>query len=97
MKKTKEDANIRVYTKSDLLEIFPFGRTKLQQLLTAGVLPVVKVGKSYLTSEAQIQRWLLENTGKEIFIDAGCPWNYLQGSTFWEEYYGRKRNYEKTP
>ncbi len=67
MKKTKEDANIRVYTKSDLLEIFPFGRTKLQQLLTAGVLPVVKVGKSYLTSEAQIQRWLLENTGKEIF------------------------------
>ena len=66
MKKTKEDANIRVYTKSDLLEIFPFGRTKLQQLLTAGVLPVVKVGKSYLTSEAQIQRWLLENTGKEI-------------------------------
>lgn len=67
MKKTKEDANIRVYTKADLLEIFPFGRTKLQQLLTAGVLPVVKVGKSYLTSEAQIQRWLLENTGKEIF------------------------------
>ena len=67
MKKTKEDANIRVYTKSDLLEIFPFGRTKLQQLLTAGVLPVVKVGKLYLTSEAQIQRWLLENTGKEIF------------------------------
>ena len=67
MKKTKEDANIRVSTKADLLEIFPFGRTKLQQLLTAGVLPVVKVGKSYLTSEAQIQRWLLENTGKEIF------------------------------
>lgn len=67
MRKTKEDTNIRVYSKADLLEIFPFGRTKLQQLLTAGVLPVVKVGKSYLTSEAQIQRWLLDNTGKEIF------------------------------
>lgn len=64
---TKENINIQVYSKRDLLEIFPFGRTKLQQLLTAGVLPVVKVGKSYLTSEAQIQRWLLENTGKEIF------------------------------
>ncbi|MBS5118092.1 MAG: excisionase [Clostridium sp.] len=58
---------MQVYSKADLLEIFPFGRTKLQQLLTAGVLPVVKVGKAYLTSDAQIQRWLLENTGKEIF------------------------------
>ena len=65
MKKSKDDANIRVYTKADLLKIFPFGRTKLQQLLTAGVLPVVKV--AYLTSEAQIQRWLEENTGKEIY------------------------------
>lgn len=62
-----ENINIRVYSKDDLLKIFPFRRTKLQQLLSAGVLPVVKVGKSYITSEAQIQRWLLENTGKEIF------------------------------
>ena len=66
-KETKENINMQVYSKADLLEIFPFGRTKLQQLLTAGVLPVVKVGKAYLTSDAQIQRWLLENTGKEIF------------------------------
>ena len=66
-KETKENIKMLVYSKADLLEIFPFGRTKLQQLLTAGVLPVVKVGKAYLTSDAQIQRWLLENTGKEIF------------------------------
>ena len=66
-KETKENIKMQVYSKADLLEFFPFGRTKLQQLLTAGVLPVVKVGKAYLTSDAQIQRWLLENTGKEIF------------------------------
>lgn len=66
-KETKENIKMQVYSKADLLEIFLFGRTKLQQLLTAGVLPVVKVGKAYLTSDAQIQRWLLENTGKEIF------------------------------
>ena len=66
-KETKENIKMQVYSNADLLEIFPFGRTKLQQLLTAGVLPVVKVGKAYLTSDAQIQRWLLENTGKEIF------------------------------
>ena len=66
-KETKENIKMQVYSKADLLEIIPFGRTKLQQLLTAGVLPVVKVGKAYLTSDAQIQRWLLENTCKEIF------------------------------
>ena len=53
-KETKENIKMQVYSKADLLEIFPFGRTKLQQLLTAGVLPVVKVGKAYLTSDAQI-------------------------------------------
>lgn len=58
---------LKVYSQKDLLEIFPFGRTKLQQLLNAGVLPVVKVGKAYLTSENQIQRWLQENTGREIY------------------------------
>ncbi len=67
MEEKKVKLDMKIFSKADLLEIFPFRRTKLQQLLNAGVLPVVKVGKSYLTSEAQIQRWLLENTGKEIF------------------------------
>ena len=51
---------------SDLLTIFPFGKTKLRQLLLAGVLPVVKVGRQYVTSDEAIQRWVLENAGKEI-------------------------------
>ena len=67
MEEKKVKLDMKIFCKADLLEIFPFRRTKLQLLLNAGVLPVVKVGKSYLTSEAQIQRWLLENTGKEIF------------------------------
>ena len=67
MEEKKVKLDMKIFSKADLLEIFPFRRTKLQQLLNAGVLPVVQVGKSYLTSEAQIQRWLLENTGKEIF------------------------------
>lgn len=59
--------SIVVYSKNDLLKIFPFKRTKLQQLLNAGVLPVVKVGRSYLSSNEMIQRWLMENAGREIF------------------------------
>ncbi|MDO4471247.1 MAG: hypothetical protein Q4C84_15540 [Bacillota bacterium] len=42
MKEVKENKEgLKIFSKSDLLEIFPFGRTKLQQLLNAGVLPVV--------------------------------------------------------
>ena len=55
-----------LYSFSDLLTIFAFGKTKLRQLLLAGVLPVVKVGRQYVTSDEAIQRWVLENAGKEI-------------------------------
>lgn len=56
-----------VYSQKELLKILPFKRTKLQQLLNAGVLPVVKVGRTYLSSDELMQRWLVENVGKEIF------------------------------
>lgn len=57
-----------LYSFSDLLTIFPFRKTKLRQLLHAGVLPVVKVGRQYVTSDDAIQRWILENAGKEILF-----------------------------
>lgn len=53
---------------SDLLTIFPFGKTKLRQLLHAGALPVVKVGRQYITNDKAIERWILENSGKEIIF-----------------------------
>lgn len=58
----------KLYSFSDLLEIFPFGKTKIRQLIDAGVLPVVKVGRQYVTSDEAIQRWVLENIGKEILF-----------------------------
>lgn len=57
-----------LYCFTDLLQIFPFGKTKLRKLLNAGVLPVVKVGRQYVTSDDAIQRWILENAGKEIIF-----------------------------
>lgn len=56
-----------LYTFDDLLHIFPFRKTKLRQLLNANALPVVKIGRHYITSDEAIQRWILENAGKEIF------------------------------
>lgn len=56
----------KIYTLKDLEQIFPFGRSKLLKLCRAGVLPVVKVGKDYISSPAMIDRWLKENEGKEL-------------------------------
>lgn len=58
----------KLYSLSDLLEIFPFGKTKIRQLIDAGVLPAIKVGRQYVTSDEAIQRWVLENIGKEILF-----------------------------
>jgi len=62
------NSNYTTYSKKDLLElgIFPFGKTKLNTLLQAGVLPVVKVGRHYLVNEKELDAWFQRNKGKEI-------------------------------
>ena len=45
---------------------FPFGRTKLLKLCKAGVLPVIKVGKDYISSPTLVEKWMIEHEGKEI-------------------------------
>ena len=53
-----------IYTLDDLQRIFPFGRTKLLKLCREGILPVVKVGKTYISNKALVNRWLLDNEGR---------------------------------
>lgn len=57
-----------IYTLDDLEGIFPFGRSKLLKLCQAHALPVIKIGKDYISSPELISRWLLENDGKEILF-----------------------------
>lgn len=59
-------SDVTIYTLSQLEEIFPFGKSKLLALCKAGVLPVVKVGRDYISSPEMITRWLLEHDGKEV-------------------------------
>ncbi len=65
--KNTNQTSMRIYSQKDLLNIFPVKKTKLKQLLNAGVLPVVKVGRTYMSSDGLIQKWLEENVGKEIY------------------------------
>lgn len=57
---------MKILTQDDLLHILPFGKTKLNMLLISGSLPVVKIGRDYITTDEQIMEWIRDNTGKEI-------------------------------
>ena len=63
------DTNLtsEILTQKEIQEILHCGKTKLQQLLNSGVLPVTKVGRTYLTTRSALSQFITENFGKEIF------------------------------
>lgn len=63
-----ENKELKVLNSKDLQELFGFGKTKMNQVLQSGVLPVIKIGGEYRTTEEQIRDWFKKNAGKEIFI-----------------------------
>lgn len=62
-----EVKSLKVLNQNDLLKILPFGKTKLYQLLKSNELPVVKIGRDYITTEKKIEQWINENIGEEVF------------------------------
>ena len=57
----------RVLCQQNLQEILPFGRTKIQQLINEGQLPLVKVGKDYITTFDILQDWIRDHIESEIY------------------------------
>lgn len=57
----------RFLSQKDLPNILPFGRTKIQQLLNSGQLPMVKIGKDYVTTYGILEDWIREHIGSEIY------------------------------
>ncbi len=51
----------------DIEKYFGFGKTKMNELFKSGILPVVKIGRDYVTTKDAINQWVCENVGKEIF------------------------------
>ena len=58
---------MKIITQQDLYDILPFGKTKINKLIQSGELPLVKVGKDYITTEQKIEDWISENIGHEIY------------------------------
>lgn len=61
--------DLKVLGLKDLYNILPFGKTKIMQLIHAGELPVVKVGRDYITTENKIEKWIEENIGQELYYN----------------------------
>lgn len=60
---------MKILKQTDLYEMLPFKRTKIQELIRSGQLPVVKIGKDYITTEDKIQEWIETHIGQEIFFN----------------------------
>ena len=59
----------KILKQTDLYEILPFQKTKVLQLLRSGELPVVKVGKDYITTYELINDWIKQHVGDAIFYE----------------------------
>lgn len=58
----------RVLNQRDLYNVLPFGKTKVNQLIKSGELPLVKIGKDYITTFNILEEWVREHIGEEIYF-----------------------------
>lgn len=58
----------KILKQTDLYNILPFGKTKVNQLIKSGELPLVKIGKDYITTFNILEEWIKNHIGDEIYI-----------------------------
>lgn len=51
----------------DLYKILPFGEQKIRKLIASQELPVVKVGRDYITTRKKLLEWIEQNIGHELY------------------------------
>ena len=61
------DYRIKILSQKDLYEVLPFGKTKIQQLINSNQLPLLKIGKDYVTTYNILEDWIREHIGDEIY------------------------------
>lgn len=59
---------MEVYTTKEMMKVLKFGKTKMNALLRSGEFPAVKIGGQYRITKEELERWLEENRGKEIYL-----------------------------
>ena len=61
------DYRNKILSQEDLYEVLPFGKTKIQQLIKSRQLPLLKIGKDYVTTYNILEDWIKEHIGDEIY------------------------------
>ena len=61
------DYRNKILSQKDLYDILPFGKTKIQQLISSKQLPLLKIGKDYITTYSILEDWIREHIGEEIY------------------------------
>ena len=57
----------KILKQTDLYDILPFGKTKINQLIKSNQLPLVKIGNDYITTFNILEAWITEHIGEEIY------------------------------
>lgn len=61
-----DNSDMEFLSQQDLIRILPFGRRKTLSLCQQHILPVVKVGRDYITTAKALEDWISENIGNDI-------------------------------
>ena len=61
------DHRNKILSQKDLYDVLPFGKTKIQQLIASKQLPLLKIGKDYVTTYNILEDWIREHIGDEIY------------------------------
>ena len=61
------DYRNKILSQEDLYEVLPFGKTKILQLIKSNQLPLLKIGKDYVTTYNILEDWIREHIGDEIY------------------------------
>ena len=55
------------YDLHDLYVLLPFGEKKIRALIRAGEIPVIKVGRNFITTKKKLEEWFDEHVGQELY------------------------------
>lgn len=57
----------KILKQTDLYEILPFGKTKINKLIRSGELPLLKIGNDYIITFKILEDWITSHIGEEIY------------------------------
>ena len=61
------DYRNKILSQKELYDVLPFGKTKIQQLIASNQLPLLNIGKDYVTTYNILEDWIREHIGDEIY------------------------------